>query len=90
MRIRPKIIIHTNIICLSAVLAVSAIGFTVLFNTYKAMLSQKSEINAELIASRIDTWLTEQRSALTQNIDAGTRFVYRWTGKPVLEKNERT
>ena len=70
MRIRPKIIIHTNIICLTAVLAVSAIGFTVLFNTYKAMLTQKSEINAELIASRIDTWLTEQRSALTQNIDA--------------------
>ena len=70
MRIRSKIIIHTNIICLTAVLAVSAIGFTVLFNTYKAMLTQKSKINAELIASRIDTWLTEQRSALTQNIDA--------------------
>ena len=70
MRIRPKIIIHTNVICLTAVLAVSAIGFTVLFNTYKAMLIRKSEINAELIASRIDTWLTEERSALTQNIDA--------------------
>jgi len=70
MRIRPKIILHTNIICLTAVLAVAAIGFTVLFNTYKTMLVQKSEMNATLIASRIDTWLTEQRSALTQNIDA--------------------
>ena len=70
MRIRPRIILHTNIICLTAVLAVSAIGFTVLFNTYKTMLIQKSEISASLIASRMDTWLSEQRSALTQNIDA--------------------
>jgi len=70
MRIRPRIILHTNIICLVAVLTVAAIGFTVLFNTYKAMLIQKSEMNASLIASRIDTWLTEERSALTQNINA--------------------
>ena len=70
MRIRPRIILHTNIICLTAVLAVSAIGFTVLFNTYKTMLIQKSKISANLIASRMDTWLSEQRSALTQNIDA--------------------
>lgn len=65
MRIRPRIILHTNIICLVAVVSVAAIGFTVLFNTYKAMLIQKSEINANLIASRIDTWLTEERAALT-------------------------
>ena len=70
MRIRPRIILHTNIICLVAVVSVAAIGFTVLFNTYKAMLIQKSEINANLIASRIDTWLTEERAALTQNINA--------------------
>ena len=70
MRIRPRIILHTNIICLVAVVSVAAIGFTVLFNTYKAMLIKKSEINANLIASRIDTWLTEERAALTQNINA--------------------
>ena len=70
MRIRPRIILHTNIICLVAVVSVAAIGFTVLFNTYKAMPIQKSEINANLIASRIDTWLTEERAALTQNINA--------------------
>ena len=70
MRISPRIILHTNIICLVAVVSVAAIGFTVLFNTYKAMLIQKSEINANLIASRIDTWFTEERAALTQNINA--------------------
>jgi len=70
MRIRPKIILYTNIICLVAVLTASGIGFIVLFNTYKTMLVQKSKTNANLIASRIDTWLTEQRSALIQNINA--------------------